>query len=92
MVDRFAILLSRLDIGLCWEWRRPARKDGYATFWWEGRPQYVYRIVWTVLVGPIPDGWDIDHLCRNPVCCNPDHLEPVPPEENKRRQRLAPWA
>lgn len=38
-----------------------------------------------MFVGPIPDGLVIDHLCRNPQCVNPMHLEPVTPEENTRR-------
>jgi hypothetical protein len=38
---------------------------------------YVHRVVWEILVGPIPAGADMDHLCRVRACCNPDHLEPV---------------
>ena len=38
-----------------------------------------------MVVGPIPDGCELDHLCRNRACCNPDHLEPVTHLENVRR-------
>lgn len=46
---------------------------------------YVHRVVYTELVGPIPEGYDVDHLCRNTLCCNPLHLEAVSRQENIRR-------
>lgn len=39
--------------------------------------------------GPVPDGLELDHLCRNKACINPDHLEPVTRSENVRRARAA---
>jgi hypothetical protein len=47
-----------------------------------------HRVVYEALVGPIPKGLSLDHLCAQPLCCNPDHLEPVTLAENTRRQ----WA
>ncbi len=47
-----------------------------------------HRIVYREIVGPIPDGLTIDHLCGNPACVNVDHMEPVTRAENTRRQ----WA
>lgn len=49
---------------------------------------YVHRWVYEQKVGPIPDGMEIDHTCGQPLCVNPDHLEPVTPGENQRRRRL----
>lgn len=45
----------------------------------------VHRYVYQQIKGPIPDGLHLDHKCRVPCCCNPDHLEPVTPKENVRR-------
>jgi hypothetical protein len=45
----------------------------------------MHRYAYEALVGPIPDGKQIDHLCRNRACCNPEHLEPVTIQENIRR-------
>lgn len=46
-------------------------------------------MVYEALVGPIPDGLHLDHLCRNIICVSPDHLEPVTNEENVRRGAMA---
>ena len=65
--------------GDCWEWTAAVKDTGYGNFWvgydegW-ARP---HRYVWELLVGPVPEGLDLDHLCRNRLCVNPDHLEPV---------------
>jgi hypothetical protein len=73
--------------GDCWEWTGATNK-GYGVIGRGARGAglaQAHRAVWELLVGPIPPGMELDHLCRVHNCCNPDHLEPVSPEENKRR-------
>jgi hypothetical protein len=49
--------------------------------------KYHHRVVWEQAHGPIPEGWQVDHLCRVRKCVNIEHLEAVTPEENMRRAR-----
>ena len=73
--------------GDCWEWRG-AKTNGYGTINRGGvgaGNEVGHRAVWLLLVGEIPGDLQLDHLCRNRGCVNPDHLEPVTAEENKRR-------
>lgn len=70
----------------CWIWQRSYR--GAYGQWGsrrDGGTRLAHRALYEHLVGPVPDGYDLDHLCRNPACVNPDHLEPVTHRENMRR-------
>src|SRR6266702_1072026 len=69
----------------CWLWRGNQSVDGYPRFKFEGRPQNAHRLAYTWLIGPIPAGLQIDHLCRVKICVNPAHLEPVTSGENTHR-------
>lgn len=71
----------------CWQWLGPVDDEGYARIRVPGFPTKlaVHRVSYEVFVGRIPDGLTIDHLCRNPSCANPKHLEPVPMLVNIRR-------
>jgi hypothetical protein len=60
-------------------------KKGYGRFWLDGRSREAHRVAHEMYVGEIPDGYDVDHLCRVRCCVNPDHLEAVLPIENFRR-------
>lgn len=65
----------------CWEWDGFHDERGYARV----SSDRVHRLTFEEFVGPIPEGLEIDHLCRNPGCVNPGHLEPVTHAENVRR-------
>ena len=53
-----------------------------------GRKVAAHRWLYEQRVGPIPDGLELDHLCRVKLCVNPAHMEPVTEAENHRRKRL----
>ena len=75
MQERFWEKVDRS--GDCWEWTAAKTTWGYGYFYFEGRPRQAHRVGYMLTVGPIPDGLELDHLCRNRACVRPDHLEPV---------------
>lgn len=86
VLDRLA---NKFTVGDdCWEWAAAKTKLGYGKFSQGGKYggwKPAHRVVYELLVGPIPDGLDLDHLCRNTSCVRPAHLEPVTNAENVRR-------
>lgn len=71
----------------CWTWKLSLDGNGYAQMWDRRRRtiRRAHRIFYELIVGPIPRGLFLDHLCRNRDCVNPDHLEPVTNLVNSRR-------
>ena len=69
----------------CWNWEKVANYGGYGVSSLHGVRTVAHRAVWQFLRGDIPEGMDLDHLCRNRQCVNPDHLEPVTRSENLTR-------
>ena len=64
------------------------RGQGYGRMRFKGKVSAVHRVVYQLTKGNIPKDYQIDHLCKNRLCCNPDHLECVTAEENQRRKYI----
>lgn len=71
--------------GFCWNWTARTMPTGHGQFRGDGGSVLAHRWAYEYLVGPIPGGLVLDHLCRNTRCVNPDHLDPVTNAENVLR-------
>lgn len=69
----------------CWEWQRHKNPKGYGLLQVNTENWLAHRYYYAQKYGPIEEGMQLDHICRNPSCVNPEHLEPVEPKENTRR-------
>ena len=74
-----------IDFNGCWVWQRATNGSGYGVMKVKGKRKYAHRHYYEQIIGPIPDGLEIDHLCNNPSCVNPVHLEPKTHSENISR-------
>lgn len=82
-MERFWSKVEKTDG--CWLWTGSRSTGGYGYFYLNGRNSPAHRVAYEMLVGPIPAGLQIDHLCRVRNCVNPAHLEPVTQRENLLR-------
>lgn len=82
--DRLTMQSEVMPTG-CIEWRGFINPKGYGRARLGGVKTTVHRVAFMVHVGPIPEGFEIDHLCRNRCCINPAHLEAVSHAENTLR-------
>lgn len=87
--DDFGRFMEKVAIDAvsgCWNWTASKTKRGYARFWFHGKVRRGARLAYQMMGGEIARDEEADHLCENEGCVNPAHIEPVSPEENKRRQ------
>ena len=84
VITRF---LSKISIAEndCWEWMGGIGSRGYGGFWNGRKVVYAHRFAYEMIKGGIPEELEIDHLCRNHSCVNPNHLEAVLHRENCNR-------
>ena len=80
---RFWSRVNKTDT--CWLWTAGLTTDGYGHFAEHRISRRAHRIAYEMLVGPIPVGLTVDHLCRERTCQNPAHMELVPPGVNAMR-------
>lgn len=85
VAERFWDKVDRRGDDECWPWLAAKSARGYGRFKVGRQLLRAHRYAYEFLVGPIPDGLTIDHLCNQPSCVNPAHMEPVTHIENRRR-------
>ncbi len=83
LAQRFAQRVILTDEG-CWGWAGASDRLGYSRLGGKAHTTYAHRLAYELMVGPIPDGTELDHICRNRGCVNPEHLRPCNHSENLR--------
>jgi hypothetical protein len=78
-----------VDENGCWVWQLFINVGGYGAVRKDGKQYLAHRLAYIEKYGDIPSGLQLDHLCRNRRCINPDHLEPVTHATNGRRGKAA---
>ena len=74
--EQLRVRIQASDCG-CWIWTGRLNRNGYGRAYWCGLEPVAHRLVYELLIGAIPPGLVLDHLCRRRECVNPQHLEPV---------------
>lgn len=83
--ERFWAKVNKGNPDECWEWQGTKDRGGYGRFWFNGRKDKAHRLAYQFTFGSIPEGEVIRHkVCRNPACCNPNHLLPGTDDDNRR--------
>jgi hypothetical protein len=88
VIERLMFRTAAVPSG-CWEWRGWVGPHGYGTIAADGSGPTLraHRVSYEYFIGPIPEGFQLDHLCHNTRCVNPEHLEAVTAEVNCERRR-----
>lgn len=85
ILERFWNLVKVDPTSKCWNWQAHKNNRGYGYFKLNGKTLLAHRFSYEVNKGKILRKLELDHLCRNPACVNPDHLEAVTHKENLLR-------
>jgi hypothetical protein len=83
LYTRFMKKVTRTDD--CWLWTGAISSNGYGNAWNGKRQIGAHRMIYELLIGQIPEGLQLDHLCKTRNCVNPSHLEAVTAQENNAR-------
>ena len=83
--DSGVLKMVRGQLSECWIWTAGKSSKGYAYFSVNGKAKQAYKIAYEWEYGPVPDGMELDHLCRTHECIRPDHQEAVTRQENQLR-------
>lgn len=81
-IDALNKRITIVPVTGCHQWTGYRNADGYGFTRFRGRKSLVHRVMWEEVNGPVPEGLQIDHICRNRACCNPKHLRVVTPQVN----------
>jgi hypothetical protein len=88
IIDRIVVadLKPGQTRGPCWEFRGDPSSNGYMRCWYGGNRYMAHRLIYELHFKKDIRKWQLDHLCENRPCCNPDHMDPVTPKINALRR------
>ena len=84
-IERFEAKVERVPFTDCWIWIGAVKPNGYGDFHFRNGHVSAHQAAYALHVGSVPDGLELDHLCRVRCCVNPRHLEPVTRQTNLLR-------
>ena len=70
----------------CWVFKGDPSSNGYQRLWIHGHRHMAHRLIYEYATGKDIRKWQLDHLCENRACCNPNHMDPVTPKINCKRK------